>query len=121
MQAKAFATEPFSLPIGEVTVSAVLSLDQSHNIWDVIVVLARTPGEDFIKGEEVDAQLLDRRNKALKVLERPSEPLVEAGGSLSVSANARFRFQGSKAVPAHLVVTYQDQTVRFRVVQSREG
>lgn len=116
MDLSAFTVEPLSLPLGKITVSTLISLNQSNDIWDVVIVFARVPAQNLIKGDEVNAQLLDSQGTALKMLERPSGSLVEAGGSLSVSANALFRFQGSNSAPAHLVVTYKGQTVCFRIL-----
>ena len=116
MQSGNFTTEPVSHALNDVTVSAVLQHDLVNDIWDVIIVLGRFPGKELIRGEEVDAQLIDRRGEALSVMERPSGTLTEAGGSRGVSANARFCFKGSKEYPDHLVVTYQNQTVSFNIV-----
>jgi len=121
MDTGGFAVEPFSLPLGEMNISAVIQLDRIANRWDVIVVFSRFPDQAPIQGEEVDVQLLDDHGMALKVLERPSGPLVEAGGSLSTSANALFRFQDSGTTLSELLVTYQVQTVRFRVVLTGEA
>ena len=116
MRSNTFAVKPFSLPIGMTTVSAVIRLDQSNNCWDVTVVLTRTPGQARIHSSEVDAQLLDNKGIALKLLEHSSGTLVEAGGSLGTSANAQFRFVDSSVVPTHLLVTYHNQEVRFQVI-----
>jgi hypothetical protein len=116
MASNRFAVEPFSLPVDQVTVSAVISLDRSNNRWNVTVVLTRVPSEIPIQGNEVDAELLDDKDVALKLLERPSGALVEAGGSLGTSSNALFRFENSNVIPTQLVITYRNRTVRFRVV-----
>ena len=117
MQSGNFITEPVSHPLSGATVTAVLHYNPTNNTWSVIIVLGRAPDQELISGEEVDAQLIDREGKALTVIERPNGLLTEAGGSMGVSANARFRFQGSKERPDHLVVTYQSQTVSFSIIQ----
>lgn len=114
-----FFVEPTSIPIGDTSVTAQIRLDQPGDQWDVIIVISRAPGLDPIQGQEVDAQLIDAQGSSMKVLERPTRLLVEVGGSLGTSANARFRFQDSTAVPERLLVTYQDQTASFRVVSSK--
>jgi hypothetical protein len=121
MQSGNFTTEPVSHALSGVTVSAVLQRDLINDIWGVIIVLGRFPGKELIRGEEVDAQLIDRRGEALSVMERPSGPLTEAGGSRGVSANARFRFRGSKEYPDRLVVTYQNQTASFNIIPVETG
>jgi hypothetical protein len=111
-----FAIEPFSQPLGEVTVSAELGHDTSADQWDVLVLLTRKPDQAPVQGCEVDAQLLNEGNVPLKELQRPTGPLVEAGGGLGMTANALFRFQDSVAAPTQLVVTYRGQTAHFRIV-----
>lgn len=111
-----FSVEPFSQRIGEHEVSAVIDLDRSNDRWDVTVVLSKDPDQPPIEGGEVEARLIDDRGEHAAVLRRPSGPLVEAGGSLSASANAPFSFEHSGGVPDQLLATYQGQTVRFRII-----
>jgi hypothetical protein len=115
MRSGAWKTEPSSLPLRDVSVSAVLARDRDRGRWDVTVVLSRAPDQERVQGNEVQAQLLDEHGVPFKTLERPSGPLVEAGGSLGMSANAPFCFAATEAAPAGLTVTYRGQTVRFRV------
>ncbi len=119
MQLGNFAIEPVSRMLSDVTISAVIKYHSKNDTWDITVVLGRTPGQELIKGIEVDAQLIDRGGKSLTVIERPNGLLTEAGGSRGVSANARFRFQGSKENPDHLVVTYQNKSVLFDIVLAK--
>ncbi len=114
-----FTLEPKSTSVGGMSVLAKLERDASADRWNATIVFSRAPDLPPMPGNEVDAQLLDAGGASLKVLERPSGALAEAGGSLGNSANAVFRFQGSKVEPAELVVTYRGQTVRFRVVPRR--
>lgn len=118
MKRNPFVVEPFSLPIGMTEVSVVISQNQPNNSWDVTVVLTRAPDQALIHSSELDAQLVDDKGIALKLLEHASGTLVEAGGSLGTSANAQFQFEDSNIIPAHLLVTYQNQEVRFRVVST---
>jgi hypothetical protein len=116
MQSGDFTIEPVSRVFSDVIISAVLKYQSKNDTWDITVILGRTPGQELIKGKEVDAQLIDRGGKALTVIERPNGLLTEAGGSMGVSANARFRFQGSKERPGQLIVTYHRQTALFDIV-----
>jgi len=110
-----FVVEPFSLSIGENSISVIIQHSPTHNVWEVTAVISRAPDQPQIRGEEIDVQLIDQQGAALSGLGRPSGPLVEAGGSLGTSANARFQFYDS-GTPAELTVTYQAKTVRFQVV-----
>jgi hypothetical protein len=116
VQSKAYVTEPFSIPLGENSISAVLGFDESGKCWDVTVVIQRASGQPQIRGDEVKAQLSDERGAELQTLTQASGLLVEAGGSLGTSANAQFQFESSDAAPSCLLVTYQGQTVSFRIV-----
>lgn len=116
MQSPGFTLEPPYIVIDGTEVSAVLQSDSATNIWEVIVVLAHRPTGQLINGSEVDAQLVQGDSSTpLKQLTRPSEPLVEAGGSLWVSANARFRFQGNNGTPTRLIINYRGQTATFAI------
>jgi|DewCreStandDraft_5_1066085.scaffolds.fasta_scaffold00317_22 hypothetical protein len=116
-----YILEPSSLPLSNVSISALLQLERATNQWVVTVVITRAAGQPPIQARDVDAQLLDSQGGPLPVLERPSGPLVEAGDSLGMSANALFRFADTAAVPAELIVTYEGQPVRFRIVQAVTG
>jgi hypothetical protein len=111
-----FSLDPFSIPIDDVTVSGTLQQNILNNCWDVTIVISRAPNQRQMNGVEIEAQLLDVHGRPFTLLERPAGPLVEAGGSLGVSANALFRFLDSKTIPAKLVVTYRGKTVNFDVV-----
>lgn len=115
-----FAVEPQSASIDGMSVLAKLERSTSGDQWDATIVFSRAADQPPIPATDVDAQLLDAAGTPLKVLERPERALVEAGGSLGTSANARFRFEASKAEPATLAVTYRGQTVRFSVVGNRK-
>ena len=118
MSDPSFSIEPRSFAIAETSVSAVICPDRADNRWDVTVILSRAPDLPPIQGRDVDAQLLDARGSPLHVLERPQGVLAEFGGGLGSSATSLFRFQDSGVLPAELLVSYQDQTARFRVVST---
>lgn len=111
-----YTITPSAQPLGSASLSALLRLDQATNQWIVTVVITRAAGQPQIQGHEVDAQLLDSQGRPFAVLERPSGPLVEAGDSLGMSANALFRFEAPSVTPAELAVTYQGRAVSFRVM-----
>jgi hypothetical protein len=68
-----------------------------------------------MRGEEVEAQLMDPSGHAFEVSKRPSGLLVEVGGSLGTSVNADFAFADAEKTPESLLVSHRDQTVRFRI------
>ncbi len=121
MEPVVYTVTPSEQLCGSVSISALLRLDRATNQWVVTVVITRTAGQPPIQGRDVDAQFLDSRGRPLSVLERPSGSLVEAGDSLGMSANALFRFADATAMPAELIVTYEGQSGRFRVVQTVTG
>ncbi|MCA2517516.1 MULTISPECIES: hypothetical protein [unclassified Microcystis] len=116
MMLDAFVMEPYLLPIQDVSISALIQRDQSANRWNLTVIISRAPDQDIIQASEVDAQLLMKEGTQLKQVERPSDALVEAGGSLSSSANAVFSFQNANIIPEHLEVSYRNQTVQFQIL-----
>lgn len=111
-----YTVTPSEQPLGNASISALLSLDRAMSQWIVTVMITRAAGQARIQGHEVDAQLLDSQGRPFAALERPSGPLVEAGNSLGMSANAQFRFEAPSVTPAELTVTYQGRAVRFRVM-----
>jgi hypothetical protein len=108
--------EPRSITLGEVSVNAVIRSESSPQRWQVIVVLSRAPNLPAVQGDEVEAQLFDACGTPLRLVERPQGDLVEVGSSLGTSVNAGFRFQDSGTTLARLLVHYQGNTARFRVV-----
>jgi hypothetical protein len=110
-------TEPFSQPLDdESSVSAVGSFEPRGDRWHVTVVVVRPPDRPPVRGEELDARLFDDRGAPLTLVRRPTGPLVEAGGSLGMSANAPFEFEASGGRPSRLDVNYRSRTVSFRLV-----
>ena len=118
MQYKEYQLEPTSLPLREMTASAVLRLNLSNHVWDVIIVFAYAPKQTSMIGEDIDAQLLDYAETPLEMLTRPAGPLVEVGGTRSRSANAHFRFKAKQDKPAYLHATYRNEELRFKIVWS---
>jgi hypothetical protein len=107
-------SEPFSLPVDESSISAVAH--EADGRCSVTVVVSRAPGLPPIDGSELEARLFDGASNELPVLRRPQGELVEAGGSLGVSANATFEFETRAAAPEVLEVGYAGEVVRFRLV-----
>jgi hypothetical protein len=117
--------QPMHLPTApaEITVAdATLSADIEHlsdGSWDVVVVLRHAPGPRLIDAGEVDAELMDADGRATAPLTRPHGKLPEAGGSLAVSANARFRFGPLNPNPTELIIHWRHQSARFLLRQAR--
>lgn len=118
MNNQGFAVEPQSRQVNETEVYAQVCLESSKHIWNVTVVLSKASESPPIQGQEIDVQLLDAQRLPLRLLARPSNVLVEFGGSLGNSANALFQFQNAEHTPTQLLVKYQDQTVSFNVVST---
>src|SRR6266571_8794895 len=97
--------------------AARLSADDATKHWIATVLILRHHDEEGaspVEGDDVSARLIDDQGSELPLVERPSGPLVEAGGSLGVSANARFHF-ASGTRPAELIVDFAGTTCRFEV------
>jgi hypothetical protein len=109
-------TEPFSIAAGPVEVSADIGHDRATDTWNVTVVLTRAAGHLPVDAGDVSIQMLDAEGRPFEVTRRPTGPLPEAGGSLGVSANARFGLRGPGRLPDRLVVTYRGSTPHFRIL-----
>src|SRR6266542_836138 len=110
-----YVVDPRWLSIGEIRITADIHRDQRAQRWRITVVLSRTPNQAPIHAQAVDAQLIDDQGTALNVIERPAGPFVELSEALRISVDAPFQFQDSGYAPAQLLVTYQGQTVQFRI------
>jgi hypothetical protein len=115
-----FVTQPSSIPLGDVSVSAELGRDRPAERWEATVVISRAPDQELILGSEIEARLLTEDGTSLPLLDHPSGALVEAGGSLGVSANAVFGFRDSGILPTRLRVTYRGETADFDVIPPTE-
>jgi hypothetical protein len=107
-----YQLDPSSHALSDASISAEVRRAPSGD-WEVIVVIVRAPDQTLIQPSEVGARLLDEHGKELALLTSPSKPLAEAGGSLGVSANARFEFADCGRLLAELVVRFRDEEVRF--------
>jgi len=114
-----FRTDPLEAPMGEATLSALLQRQGTR--WEVTIILSRSPAPTPIDGAEVEAELLDAAGQPLPLERRPEGPLVEAGGSLAMSANAPFEFRDAGAPPVTLIVRWRGQSARLRVVPAPTG
>jgi hypothetical protein len=115
-----FIIQPSSIPLGDVSVSAEVARDRAAGRWEITVVISRAPDQQLIQGNEIAAQLLTKDGTSLPPLDHPTGPLVEAGGSLGMSANAVFGFQDSGTLPTGLRVTYRGETAVFNVILATE-
>jgi hypothetical protein len=115
-----FVTQPSSIPLGDDSVSAELGRDRPANRWEVTVIVSRAPDQKLVHGSEIEAQLLTEDGAGLPVLDHPTGSLVEAGGSLGMSANAVFGFRDSGTLPTRLRVIYRGRTAVFDVIPATE-
>lgn len=111
-----YTVDPRFQTLRDSTIGAELRRGPSGDTWDVTIVITRAPGQPPIDGAEVRASLIDENGVTLPLRLAPSGPLGEAGGSLGMSANARFQFQDFGARLAVLVATVRGAEVRFRLV-----
>jgi hypothetical protein len=115
-----FFLEPSSIPVGDVSVSAELGRDRPAERWGVTVVISRAPDQQPIRGSEIGAHLVTEDGTSLPLLDHPTGPLVEAGGSLGMSVNAVFGFRDSGTLPTQLHVTYRGETAVFNVITATD-
>ena len=97
------------------TVGAQVGRVSPHGAWDVVVLVSRAANQPPIDAAEVQADLTDRSGAVLPLVLAPTGPLPEAGGSLGVSANARFQFADRGAPAAALTVRLGGAALRFRL------
>ncbi|MBP2326541.1 hypothetical protein JOF56_006926 [Kibdelosporangium banguiense] len=107
---------PRSQVLGDWSVSAELGYDPATGRTDVVVVISRAAGQPPLLAEDIDVRLLAADEQPLQVAQQPTGPLVEFGGSLGTSVNARFDFEGAE--PAFLAVAAHGGSVRFRVEEA---
>ncbi len=108
--------EPRSQPLDDWSVTAELEYDRAAGRVEVLVVISRGPGLPPLLGEDLDVEVLSAGERPLRLDERPSGPLVEFGGSLGMSVNARLTFDSGGAEPMFLVVAAHGTSVRFRIL-----
>ena len=110
------AVEPRSQPLGDWSVTAELDYDGAAGRVEVVIVISRSPDLPPLLGEDIDVEVLSSGERPLRLVDRPHGPLVELGGSLAMSVNARLTFASGGAEPMFLVVAARGQSVRFRIV-----
>ena len=111
----AYTVSPQARALTDATVTAQLRRGSGGTTWDLIVLITRLPDQPPLNATEVEAQLVDENAAVLPLLSGPSEPLAEAGGSLGMTANARFQFGDRGARLAVLVVRLQGAELHFRL------
>jgi hypothetical protein len=105
-------TDPRQVEIRGATVHTNIS--PARGGWAVTVLFVRRPTIP-IEGATVDVELTDAHGLAIPLVDRPKGVLVEAGGSLSTTANAVFHFADS-APPREIVVRWAGEAARFCIV-----
>lgn len=117
----AYMVDPRWQPIGRLTASADIQQDPLRRLWNVTVLLRRTPDMETIQGEDVEAQLLDRSGGSFPQQSRPTGLLPEVSEEMLIEADARFQFRSSRKMPARLRVTFQQQSIEFRLTRRKLG
>jgi hypothetical protein len=110
-----YAVYPQARTLPDSTITAQVRRHPKDAAWHVLILITRAPDRSPIDAAEVQARLVDENGAALPVLLGPLGPLPEAGGSLGVSANARFQFADRGTRLAELVVQVHGAEVRFRL------
>lgn len=110
-----FTTNPSQAEVSGATV--YVSITAANGEWVVTALFARRPPTVPVDGEDVNIIVFDTTQTAMPVLHRPEGLLTEAGGSLSTTVNAMFRFAGSEP-PNEVVVEWAGESARFRVISS---
>jgi hypothetical protein len=110
-----YRTDPPSHHLQEATVSLALRSGASADEIEAVVVITRAAGQPRIRAEDVEAALLNGEGKPIPPVSRPEGLLVEAGGSLGMSANATYRFLLNGRTPSALVVRYGGRELRFAI------
>lgn len=84
---------------------------------EVLVVIARAPDLPSIDSSEVQVRLIDGAGGVAMPILAPSGALPEAGGSLGMSANARFQFRHPAGHFTELIVLFRGNEVRFQLTR----
>ena len=87
---KKFDLIPRYLQNNEIAISVLVHFDLINKLWNVNVILSKSPHTSSIIGTSLNVELLDSKNNQLEQVERPIGFLTEVGGSLGVSANTKF-------------------------------
>jgi hypothetical protein len=109
------AVSPSSVDVAGATLSVVAEYAADSEEWHVRVVITRLPDQPRLTAGDVDAKLTALDGRSLPLVSRDRGALVEAGGSLGMSANADFRFASSGHQPSRLTVTYQGTAAGFLI------
>lgn len=110
-----FTTDPASIAVEDASISA--DIRHTPDGWETVVVVSRATGLPALHSADLDAQLYGPEGEALEKRAAPSGQLVEVGGGLGRSANARFQFAEASVEPTRLVVAYSGRTVVFRLIK----
>jgi hypothetical protein len=108
--------EPWSRDLADASVTAVLEPGPHGDELTVVVAISRANGLPPLAGEDLDVRVVGTDGEPWALVEPPSGPLVEVGGGLGVTANARARFRSGDAPPAELHVSLHGSHEQFRIV-----
>jgi hypothetical protein len=106
---------PPTVDVGDESIAVRLAPDEAGGWIATVLILRRADSGSRVQGEDVEAHLTDGDGRELSIVERPTGALVEAGDTLGVSANARFRFAETGARPAALSVSYRGLDAPFEI------
>lgn len=109
-----------SFQLDDAAVYAAIKYEQETQQWIATVTLCRRPDMPLIEPSEVDVALSGEDNVDFTLLEQPTKPLVEVGGSLGTSSSGVFRFTGSDLTPTKLTVSYHGSACTFDVSDIQE-
>jgi len=108
-----YSTNPSHAEVSGATVYVNVTAENGE--WVVTALFVRHPPTVPINGADVKMFVSDMAGLAMPVLHRPAGVLTEAGGSLSTTVNATFRFAGTEP-PSEVVVQWAGESARFRVI-----
>lgn len=115
MAAEVYRLDPPSRSVPDATVSGSLQR-AADGSWDLSLGIMRAADLPPLDASAVGAVLADAAGRGLTVAQSLAGPLPEGGGSLGMSANARFRFLDHGTAPASLVVRLHGSELRFRLL-----
>jgi hypothetical protein len=114
-----YTVDPHDRALPDSTITAQVHRNSADELWDVLVLITRAPGQPPINAAEVQVQLIDERGVMLPLRMAPSGSLPEAGGLLGMSANALFKLEDRGMLLAELVVRVRGTQVTFHLTPTK--
>jgi len=107
--------------VGDETVVPRIMKPSAEDGWTVVVAISRNGTDPTQHASDIDVNVYDRSGVALAAVEKPQGALVEMGGSLGTTGNARYRLDATDTLPAVHVVTYRGEALRFDLHESKSS